>query len=332
MSYEQTTSPNIFSYAPSELTQDAFICWLAEWADPKYQTFDSKLHNASVLFLKSLLAKHDISLNGGSLKPDIKKQHHDIDVVIDLEDHVLLIEDKVFTKQHSNQLQRYKDKLEEEHKDKQVLPIYFQTGSQSNYEVVKEKGYKLFLREDFLSVLEEGMSNNIENEVFKSFYKHLKRIDERFNSFQNKPVGDWDWDGWKGFYTVLKDNLDDGGWDYVANPSGGFMGYWWNFIDLDQCTIYLQLENEKLCFKISVDQEENYSKIRNRWHRKVLEASKSSDLNIRKPARFGHGKQMTIAVLDGDYRQTDADKIIDLEETLNSLKEAVRILEASPNN
>ncbi len=326
MSNKQMQSPNIFSYAPSELTQDAFICWLAKWADPKYQNYNPKLHNIGVLFLKRMLAKHDISLNGDVPKSVIKKQHHNIDVVIDLEDQILLIEDKVFSKQHSDQLQRYKEKLEEEYNDKQVLPIYFQTGSQSNYEAVIEKGYKLFLREDFLSVLEQGISNNIGNEVFKSFYKHLKRIDERFKSFQNKPVGNWDWDGWKGFYAVLKDNIEEGGWGYVANPSGGFMGYWWNFNDQDECTVYLQLEDDKLCFKVSVDKESNYSEIRNKWYRKVIEASKSTDLNIRKPARFGHGKQMTVAVLDKDYRKTDSNGILDLEETINILKEAGKIL------
>ncbi len=28
------TPPNLFSYATSELSQDAFICWSLEWASP----------------------------------------------------------------------------------------------------------------------------------------------------------------------------------------------------------------------------------------------------------------------------------------------------------
>ena len=27
--------PNLFKYATSELSQDAFICWLLEWAKPQ---------------------------------------------------------------------------------------------------------------------------------------------------------------------------------------------------------------------------------------------------------------------------------------------------------
>jgi len=31
------TTPNLFRFATSELSQDAFICWLASWADPGIQ-------------------------------------------------------------------------------------------------------------------------------------------------------------------------------------------------------------------------------------------------------------------------------------------------------
>ncbi len=36
--------PNLFSYATSELSQDAFIAWLLAWASPEYQTVDKELH------------------------------------------------------------------------------------------------------------------------------------------------------------------------------------------------------------------------------------------------------------------------------------------------
>ena len=37
---EATDKPNIFRYATKELSQDAVICWLIEWAyhdDPEYE-------------------------------------------------------------------------------------------------------------------------------------------------------------------------------------------------------------------------------------------------------------------------------------------------------
>jgi hypothetical protein len=252
-------------------------------------------------------------------------------VLIKLDKYTLLIEDKVYTRQHSKQLERYKGLLEEEYQEnneeRTILPIYFQTGSQSNYDPVRDQGYELFLREDFLDVLEKGRSSGISNDVFNGFYHHLKKIDDRFKSFQNKTIENWDWEGWKGFFAMLNGEFEDAGWNYVANPSGGFMGFWWHFIERDDCTIYLQLEYDKLCFKISVNEKENYSKLRNQWHRKIVETSKGHDLSVKKPARFGHGKQMTVAILENDYRVTDENNKLDLEMTIQKLTEAVTILD-----
>lgn len=30
--------PNLFEFATSELSQDAFLCWLASWADVRLKT------------------------------------------------------------------------------------------------------------------------------------------------------------------------------------------------------------------------------------------------------------------------------------------------------
>ena len=49
--------PNLFTYATSELSQDAFICWLAKWADPKYKNIDQALHQAGQEFVVSMIQK-----------------------------------------------------------------------------------------------------------------------------------------------------------------------------------------------------------------------------------------------------------------------------------
>lgn len=40
--------PNLFSHGTSELSQDAFICWLAEWANPIYKETDECLYEAHI--------------------------------------------------------------------------------------------------------------------------------------------------------------------------------------------------------------------------------------------------------------------------------------------
>lgn len=46
--------PNLFSHGTSELSQDAFICWLAEWANPIYEGIDECLHEAGIDFIRRI--------------------------------------------------------------------------------------------------------------------------------------------------------------------------------------------------------------------------------------------------------------------------------------
>jgi hypothetical protein len=48
-------SPNLFAFATSELSQDAFICWLASWADPSCRELNGPLHATATAFLDRLL-------------------------------------------------------------------------------------------------------------------------------------------------------------------------------------------------------------------------------------------------------------------------------------
>lgn len=323
--------PNIFEYAPSELTQDAFICWLSEWGKPEFKELDEGLHDTGNRFIKSMLGKHGISLKNDLEVLKVERQVEGIDVVISFEDYVILIEDKIYTKQHSDQLDRYKKILEEKFPKKKILPIYFQTGIQSDYKPVEKKGYKKYRRIDFLKILEEGVKKDTKNDIFSSFFTYLNKMDSRFQSFENKPLNDWDWEGWQGFYSLLQNHFD-GNWDYVPNQSGGFMGFWWNFNLSDFCTINMHLEENKLCFKIEVnDEKKNYSNLRNKWHKKIIKASEDSELSITKPKRFGHGKTMTVAVLQGDYRVSRSNGLLDVENTIEKLKKAEDILNKAVN-
>lgn len=50
--------PNLFSHGTSELSQDAFICWLAEWANPIYEGIDECLHEAGIDFIRRIYDLH----------------------------------------------------------------------------------------------------------------------------------------------------------------------------------------------------------------------------------------------------------------------------------
>lgn len=318
-------TPNLFEFASSERSQDAFICWLLSWAKPEMKEENEPLHETGRDFVHSLAERHGYEPSQLEAVEEVHHQYNQADVVARLGDSTaLLIEDKVGTGPHSDQLSRYRSALQEEFDE--VLPIFLKTRDQSDYEHAREEGYEPFLRKDFLEVLQRGANRGVESDTFHDYLGHLRSIQKKVRSFEDKPVGQWPEAAWKGFYQVLQDELGKGSWEYVANPSGGFMAFYWHSFSNGSSDQYLQLEEEKLCFKISVDEKNRYSELRDKWHGRVVEAGEEASVQVRKPDHFGHGGTMTVAVLEDGYLKTDEDGLIDIDETIARLRKAEEIL------
>ena len=106
--------PSIFKYATSELSQDAIICYILEWAKIENKKENEQLHNLAINFIDSLFEKFvDITKPLKYEKIDIKKQYKNIDVLCIINDkYSIIIEDKTNTKNHSDQLKRYFENAE----------------------------------------------------------------------------------------------------------------------------------------------------------------------------------------------------------------------------
>ena len=102
-------TPNIFNYATNELSQDAIICYILEWAKVENKELNSNLHSLAIEFLNSLFNKFDtLSKPTKYEKIEIFKQYKNIDILCIINDkYSIIIEYKTNTKNHSNQLQRY---------------------------------------------------------------------------------------------------------------------------------------------------------------------------------------------------------------------------------
>jgi hypothetical protein len=138
----------------------------------------------------------------------------------------------------------------------------------------------------------------------------------------------------------LQQILKDGSWGYVANQRGGFLGFWWNFIEKDGITMHLQIETEqgqesignetvfnrgKLCFKIRVDEEAKRADYRWKLYSYILEESKKYNLPVKKPDRFGKGLYMTVAIVDIEIRKNKKE-IIDMDSTVEYIKKVMDFL------
>ena len=351
--------PNIFNYATKELSQDAVIGWLIAWAGRKdiRDAEDEDLRECGRRFVEALLAEHGASLDGDIEEVEILQQDHSIDVLARINSRqVLLIEDKTDTSDHSGQLERYykavvggKTGLGEVHEEN-LFPIFFKTGNQSKGAddlIEKKHGeagkeYKVFNRKEFLEKVLDHYKGS--NPILLDFRAYLQEWEDDTNSFKDwkkKERPKWSWNAWQGFFRHLeKQELADCGWHYVHNQQGGFLGLWWSGEKIGEEVVFLHLEvvpgkpdEQKLCFKVRVDNKENRSVARNKWHKWCMAAvAEVAGIEATKPKRFGAGWHMTVAQWGKEEKETgtwlafDSDGRLDKEATVANLKKAEAVL------
>jgi hypothetical protein len=326
-------APNIFKHAPKELSQDAFICWLLEWADQENATADDTLHRIGVAFLNTLLSLHN-QPNVEDVGIKIHRQLKHTDIVAEVgRDLVLLIEDKVRAGTTYEILKRYKESIEKVYPDRKVLAVFFKTRDQSNYAEVERADYRLFLREQLLDTLSPWRSRT-GNAIYSDFLAHHELYHALVESYAVKPLAEWTQQGvpWMGLYKRLQRELPDLDWGWVNNTGGGFWGAWWHskpWTDPEAGSthsVYLQLEQGQLAFKIEVS-EGDRAGLRNRWHTRLMAAARDLQLPVLRPV-MRPGTWMTVGRIQEEYWLAKGpDGLLDLPTTLSNLRRAAHVLD-----
>jgi len=333
--------PNIFDIATKELNQDAFITWLLQFADSKFKTVDNLLNECGKTFVHQLIKKQLPNFDEQILKVNAGRQWENIDVWAEVNDkYLIIIEDKTYTSHHSNQLTRYKNKAEKwcsNNGYEKPICIYLKTGneSQSSLAHIEKQGFAIFSRLDFINLLDKF--KDIDNDIFRDFYERLKRIEKSNNEFENKLIKDWNGNDWQGFFQFLEKEIKIEDWYYVNNPSGGFWNAVLNWDYWGIYPAYLQIEQGKLCFKISTDinmpENTTRSEVRNKLCNLILKKSREFGFeNINRPSRFGNGKYMTVAVVKRENWLGSDDTILDKETVVKTLKNYLTFLKQVIND
>lgn len=304
--------PNIFDISTKELSQDAFITWLLQWADITNKPYDKDLNKCSSEFVTTLIKKIFPDFNKQIKNVHAGRQRENIDVWVEVNDkYLIIIEDKTYTKQHSGQLARYKSIAEKwckAQKYEKPICIYLKTGNESQQSLKKviKEGFKIYNRQEFIFLLN---NHELNNDIYNDFKTRLNRIEKLNHQWESKIIKDWNGNDWQGFFQFLEEKLNLIGWDFVNNQNGGFWNAVLNWDYWDIYPVYLQTEEYKLCFKISTDpaepvvMPENVTRagIRNKLSRLILNSAKEKGFYaIRRPDRFGNGKYMTVAIVDAE--------------------------------
>jgi hypothetical protein len=346
--------PNLFRYATSELSQDAFICWLLDWANPKNAEIDPELCACGQDFVQALLQKKEHKIKNIN-KVSILRQAYNIDVAALVNDQFfILIEDKKGTREHSNQLARYKNllKAEEDKEDKEagklkqyahniLVPIFFKLEEQGDYNEVDAEEFERFTREDMLAVFDRYLAKTVaktKNSILVDFDRYVRQLNYEINAYSTIPFEDWEKSQllklgkhypWQGLFTHFQNEIGKGGWGYVSNPSGGLWGFWWGFkshkinnVDLFQS--YLQLEGRRLIFKIEVFQNDSFSVDKPALRQKLWKKLSSMSPGLKKHGKSG--RWMSLARMEQDYLILNKEGKIDLDATLKVLKKMNGVL------
>ncbi|MEW8970366.1 MAG: PD-(D/E)XK nuclease family protein [Mesobacillus sp.] len=310
--------PNLFEFATSELSQDAFLCWLLAWSQDDYRSINKPLHRAALDFVSMIFNVH------GEPVPLIKKikiekQFKGLDVLAVVNDrYAILIEDKTFTKNHSDQLRRYSEAVKIRNPEWIQLPIYYKIADQSHYHSITDAQYFPFTRERMIQVLRRGRDNGVTHDVFLDYLSRLEWLNEQYEAFKQVPVKEWDSFAWQGFFIELQKEID-GHWGYVSNRKGGFWGFWWKPERLGDHCYYLQLEENRLCVKLATAEGVVLLESARTILKSVLAESDQKGLSMRKPKQLRTGKTMTIAYRPDILQITDTETI-DMERTIAELR------------
>ncbi|MDO5010790.1 MAG: PD-(D/E)XK nuclease family protein [Intestinibacter bartlettii] len=314
--------PNIFNYAKSELTNDAIICWMLDWANSE----DERYKNLSQDIIRLFTKNEDLDVKFVK----IKKQYKNIDVLVEVNNsEVIVIEDKVKTSPHSNQLEKYKDTIdnEEVYKNYNKHYIYYKVGNESQNNGVEQAGYTRVRRDEILNIIKKYRDLN--NDLLNDYIDYLESIETPSNMYKTEDdINKWCWETWEGYYNHLEDSIKKGYWHYVSNPKGGFLAFIWNCEEYKYVKdnkeinyyIYPQIESNsgnsegkktKLTFKLECKDTAYRKELRENIYERLEKLLKGhvSVHNLKKP-KFRNALHMTIIEINNINTRTELEEII----------------------
>ena len=255
---------NLFHWATSELSQDAFICWLLSFS--KNNGINPQLEACAWNFIHSIPnlqnAKKLVNIERQvAVKIPDERRKGIIDVLLTVDDCKIIIEDKIYSPADDSQMDKYVAALKAVGA-KNIIGVFYKPVSQCHF----SQKYFTFTRNVLFSIF-NPYKTKIDSDIFKNYLEYLEYFDNEENAYKTFPISEWYGIRYNGFFQHLKDSglvSTNAGYGYVANFQGGFMGMWWSwkapqdvknfkFDDKHFVNLYLQLENNKICVKMNLD-------------------------------------------------------------------------------
>lgn len=233
---KKITKNNLFSFATSELSQDAFICWCLNWfndaSKPALQEMAKKIISR-LTNLEEIVSVEVFRQFSRNVTVKRKKFPVKIDVLVIVNGDIgIIIEDKTYTNEHDNQIERYKQGLQEIYKEKplsKIITVYWKTGFYNDWDKVTVADVKI-TGEDVKSFLADYVN---ESEILKDYFDYLE-TNLQWNEEHKKywlPIGVPWWElnvvKWHiAQYTFLREIFPEERWDKSTGKYEGEYEIW----------------------------------------------------------------------------------------------------------
>ena len=301
--------PNIFDYATSELSQDAFLCYLFSFGKEEYkQNFPEEYALAHRFLLKCGIDAEEEILS-------VEKQVDNIDVLVITTHHILIVEDKIYSNEHDNQIIRYVRNISEENAKfpthKKIKVCYLKTGDYVKDYVSSEA---ILPNEDCCSLrrhdLIELLKNCHRDQVICMFYDRLVKIENEVATCDDENIYTWTRVKWFNYlYNSLKNKNKKFDIGNVPNAKGGFYACWFDWEYEGMVEKYKQIEiyfkegktdYVNLCFKVA---SENKDMTRSYKNEMLVWQEEAVQKGYFRPKCWRIGRTTTYACKNGKNKQ-----------------------------
>lgn len=344
---EQNLKNNLFNYATSELSQDAFLCYLLSFAyEDCYDPILTPCAKGLIHLFVEEIDENDLELIEIRRQYPIiipkedgrRSQKRAIDILLTVQYrdicYKIIIEDKTFTSEHDNQLKEYKKRVIDEFPYCCVKGVYYKTGFQSNMDNVTDAEYHIIGRKEMIAYLEKYIEKT-NNLIVRDYYLFWRTFQNEAELYRSMPPANWTRKQIYGFYNDLQSSIKDVqvGYGDVSNPAGGFIGFWTKAQDCDTIyfkdvglNLYLQIEATekeqesttlKICLKMAAktdnETSENLTSARNMLIYQEKAEYRFTEYGFVRPDKIYPGKHMTVGVIYNDYKSSEEVKIAFLD-------------------
>ncbi len=171
------TVPNIFNFATSELSQDAFVCWLVSWVNCDEDPVMQDCAKGFVALLYGLGREEAVDRSAVTKIENLQRQYCHTDIyfqaMIAGKKVSFIIEDKTHTTHHSGQLERYLEEIRgDDVLEDEVVAVYFKTGYLHTWDrMAEDHGYRILDYKLLQSFLDAHQTENLIFESYREFFR-----------------------------------------------------------------------------------------------------------------------------------------------------------------